>query len=118
MSISAEQGVFLWKSLKQIETITDEALLNKLAGIKRVFLNWHTAPDDYINEHLDAIIPMALNDWMVDRKTGRPTRPQSKNARDFADKFGLTVYGVPTSLVTGMSPAASPFPRAVAINNR
>lgn len=102
-SISAEQGAFLWKALRNPSGL-DEELLEKVQGIKAIYLAWRNAPDDYIRENLKGIVPIALNDWAVDRRTGRPTRPQSDHAWKFAKRWGLWENGGPSLLVT--DPAA------------
>lgn len=107
-ALSVEQGVKLWKALRSPTGLTDEQL-DRLANIKAVYLNWHTAPDDYIRENLSAIIPLALNDWYVNSQ-GKPTKPQSDEAWRFAKKWGLWQFGRPTLLVSGGSVAAAAEP--------
>lgn len=96
--ISAEQGEKLWKGLRDPNGL-DEAQLDFLSKVKRLFLNWHVAPDDYIKENLKSIIPIALIEWRVDRY-GIPLQPISKVSWAFARRWGLWENGAPTRLVT------------------
>ncbi len=68
--------------------------------IRKVKLNYHTAPDEYIRANFDEIMEEALRDWIVDRR-GRPSRPQTSWDLAFAIKWGLWYRNKPTALVTG-----------------
>lgn len=93
-----EQAVKLWKSLHYISRFPEVQQV-KLREIKAVFLNHNHAPDEYIYENLSWIIPFALNDWIVDRH-GKPKRPGSYRAFEFARKWGLWENGRPSDLVS------------------
>lgn len=97
--ISREQGEKLWNGLQDPESI-DETQQKFLGTIKAIYLNWRHAPDSYIKENLDDIIPMALNEWSVDKR-GHITRPSTPFAWQFAKRWGLWEFGRPTSLVGG-----------------
>lgn len=68
--------------------------------IKKVKLNWRTAPDEYIRANFDEVIEAALQNWSVDR-SGNPLRPQTDWDLAFAIKWGLWYRNKPTALVTG-----------------
>jgi hypothetical protein len=68
--------------------------------IRRVRLNYKTAPEAYVLANLDEIIPQAIANWIVDRR-GRPVRPATKEDMIFAVKYGLWYNGQPTYLVNG-----------------
>jgi hypothetical protein len=98
-SLPAEQALKLWKALHNPAGLSDDQI-DRLREIKAIYLNWHTAPAEYIRENLGSILPLALADWAVDRKTGKPTRPASDRAWVFAKRWGLWENGKPTDLVT------------------
>lgn len=104
-NISAEQGIRLWEALCAPE-LADDKQLAYMKTVKTLWLNWHVAPDDYIQANLDWIIPMALNEWIVDVH-GKPTKPQTTEAWDFAKKWGLWLSG-PTMLATRSATLAHP----------
>jgi hypothetical protein len=97
-SMPAFAGYKLWKALHNISFLKPEDQ-QKARAVKAIYLNWHTAPEDYIQENLSWIIPMALNDWAVDLR-GRPVKPSTEEAWAFAKRWGLWEYGKPTDLVT------------------
>jgi hypothetical protein len=68
--------------------------------IRRVRLNYKTAPEEYVLANLDEIIPQAIANWIVDQR-GRPIRPANKEDMIFAVKYGLWYNGQPTYLVNG-----------------
>lgn len=83
------------------QTPAQEAYVKQIRKrIKRVYLDYRTAPEAYIQAHLSEIVLRAISSWIVDRK-GRPTRPATKEDLDFAIKYGLFARGKPTALVTG-----------------
>ncbi|KNX50289.1 hypothetical protein, partial [Listeria monocytogenes] len=61
--------------------LADDKQIAYMQTVKTLWLNWHSAPDDYIQANLSWIIPMALNDWIVDIH-GKPTKPQTTEAWD------------------------------------
>lgn len=96
-NVPPDLGMRLWNSLHDPSGL-DEDQLDYLKTIKAVFLNWHKAPDEYVAGNLDWIIPLALNDWRIDRY-GKHTRPDSDEAWRFAKRWGLWEFGAPTALV-------------------
>lgn len=68
--------------------------------IRKVKLNFHTAPDEYIQANFDEVMEEALKSWIVDRR-GNPSRPQTDWDLAFAIKWGLWYRNKPTALVTG-----------------
>jgi hypothetical protein len=68
--------------------------------IKKVVLNYHTAPEDYVRANLSKLLPQILADWTVDRQ-GNPLHPATAASWDFAKKYGLWKGRKPTSIVTG-----------------
>lgn len=110
LCISTKVGLFLWISLLNPDNIDSETT-TKLQKISDIYLNWRTAPDDYIQNKLESIIPIALLDWFVDRH-GIPTKPQSDHAWTFAKRWGLWENGAPSYLVTGASAPVVQLPFA------
>lgn len=98
-SISGKQGLFLWKALHDPASL-DDAQAARLKQVKAVYLAWRDAPDDYIEENLKGIIPLALNDWAVNPQTGKPTRPGDDFSWKFARRWGLWENGQPTELAS------------------
>jgi hypothetical protein len=105
-AVTAEQGLKIWENLRN-PTGADERQLAYLSTVKAIFLNWRVAPDDYIQENLPHIIPIALNEWCYTR-AGKPSRPATDFAWRFAKRWGLWLNGAATLLVT--SPAALTHP--------
>lgn len=101
VTISPDRGLKLWEGVCSPEKLDDQQA-DYLAGVRSIYLNWRTAPDDYIRENLATIIPLALNEWSLDAK-GRPLRPATDFAWRFARRWGLWDIGGPTMLV--LSPA-------------
>lgn len=75
-----------------------------LSTIKGLYLNWRNplTPEDYIEAHLSDIIPIALNEWKVDRR-GNYTRPDTDEAWKFARRWGLWWNG--KSLLVDVKPS-------------
>lgn len=96
--VSKEQGIKIWRGLHEPDNL-DQQQLEYLGTIKRLFLNWRDAPEDYIEANLSSIIPLALNEWRVD-KHGRPLKPATEFAWKFSKRWGLWNQGQPTVLVT------------------
>jgi hypothetical protein len=76
-----------------------------VAQISKIYLNYHTAPDDYIKERFDIIVQLHFADWMIHRcdspycpRNGTLTRPDPARqiAVEFARKWGLIHHGVIT----------------------
>jgi hypothetical protein len=105
-AVSAEQGLKIWQNLRD-PTGADERQLAYLSTVSAIFLNWRNAPDDYIQENLKSIIPIALNEWKYTRQ-GKPARPDTDYAWRFAKRWGLWLNGMPTVLVS--DPAALTHP--------
>lgn len=63
--------------------------------IQHIYLDWHSAPDEYIKQNLDSIIPQAIDEWAADPK-GKPTRPATPEAWRFARKWNLWIAGQPS----------------------
>jgi hypothetical protein len=95
--LTNEQGTKLWEGLQHPEGL-DEHQLDYLQSIKHLYLNWHHAPDSYIEANLDSIIPIVLNDWRVNER-GKPLYPYSDEAKAFASKWNLYYMGQPTAKV-------------------
>lgn len=75
-------------------------------SIKRVILNYRTAPEEYVRAYLPEIAERAVAQWIVDRR-GRPVRPATDEDMAFAIKYGLWrggKRGRPTALVTHSGP--------------
>lgn len=56
--------------------------------VNTVTFDWRTAPDDYIEFHLDNVLPLALAEWAVNDR-GQVTRPSTEHGWQFAKKWGL-----------------------------
>lgn len=90
VNVSAEKGLMIWDVLtgKVEPTAEQERFILK---VNKICLDWRTAPDDYIERHLDTIKDSAINEWMVSRN-GTPTRPADDFGWKFAKKWGLQKY--------------------------
>lgn len=96
-TVPREVGESLWKGLQNPETL-DKDQLKYLERVKGIYLNWRFASDEYVSDNLQWIVPMTLNEWLVDRN-GRFVRPGSDHAWRFAKKWGLWSMGAPTHLI-------------------
>lgn len=95
-----EARLFKVWQVKVGHAIPDSPQLAKYAeGIKKVVLNWRTAPEEYVRYHLNDIVPIAVADWVV-APDGTPLRPSTPSGWDFAKKYGLMKGYSPTNLVT------------------
>lgn len=93
--VSAQVGVNVWECLNG-DIDPDEDQEEFLSKVKRVWLNWRTAPDSYIAQNTEAVLLAHLRlEWMVDRN-GELTRPEAgdSEAWEFATKWGLLYQGV------------------------
>lgn len=90
-SITPEQGVVIWNILQGRNDPTQEQE-RFISNIRKVYLNWRKAPDDYIEQNFDYIKPMAMADWVTDR-SGSPIRPSNKAGFAFAKRWGLRWKG-------------------------
>ena len=91
-------GLKIWEVLNgEREGSEDEQEL--CSQIKRLCLDWRTAPDSYVQANFDAIVHLHFGDWMCD-DIGRLTRPDPARpgAVAFADKWGLMYLSIPTAL--------------------
>jgi hypothetical protein len=60
MAVSAEEGRIYWEILNNQREPTEQQ--EKVAlDIKRIYLNWHNAPDDYIRERHVILRAMVRN---------------------------------------------------------
>lgn len=96
--VTVEQGNRLWQLMRG-EITPNPQEERFCARVLNVYLSWRTAPDSYIRERLDIIAPQVIGHWMCGRN-GVPTRPEPSDVVNFAfsEKWGLLVYGNPTSL--------------------
>lgn len=92
--------VLAWRALVGEDKDPDPDIAVYAKTIKRIRLNWHEAPEDYIRWNLNEILPQVLNEWAVDMK-GKPLRPGNSRSWDFAKRYGLWKAGKPTNIVTG-----------------
>lgn len=87
VTVSAEKGIAAWEVLTGKVEPTPEQ--EKFAlSIKRIYLNYRNAPDDYIEQNFHHIKPQVLADWVVDRN-GEPLRPSDDFGWKFAKRWGL-----------------------------
>lgn len=91
-------GVRLWRCLHGLAAATEDQR-DYLARVRTVYLNWRTAPDEYIRRNLPDIVEAVTKGWVVD-SDGRPLRPSTQEEYAFAAKWGLWVNGHPSALVT------------------
>ena len=92
--------VLVWRVITGQEKQPDPVTKLYASKVKKVRLNWHEAPEDYVRWNLNEILPSALREWAVDVH-GNVLRPGNSRAWDFAKKYGLWKGGKPTPLVTG-----------------
>lgn len=106
--VSAEAGADLWRVLNG-EVDPTPAQETFCLQVDAVYLSWRTAPDSYVQMHLDTIASNIVSHWMVrahknEHKAtiidGTPTRPDPSDQEmiAFCEKWGLTVSGITTSL--------------------
>lgn len=101
-------GIKLWHILQgnAEPTPKEEKIAMK---VKKIYLNWREAPDDYIEERFAVIAPMVISHWMVEGtpsgqhqhgSIGLATRPMPGDSftLDFCKKWGLWEKGKPTAL--------------------
>ena len=98
-TIDAATAASIWLVLCGEKDATKEQE-NFMERVKNIHLNWRNAPDSYIKKRFETILPMALADWVVNH-AGKPVRPGSEFAWQFAKRWGLWENGHPSSLVTG-----------------
>lgn len=83
-AVSAEKGRALWDVLTGKKE-GDPAQQKFAMTVKKLYLNWRNAPDDYLLQNKDLIAPMVQRYWMVEgtptskkgehTSTGKLTRP-------------------------------------------
>jgi hypothetical protein len=84
---SAELGATYWTILHGYKEGTPEQE-EYCSKIKKIYLNWRKAPDEWIKDNFDKLKEKAKNEWYVDNQ-GIPTRPQYKKDWDLKNKWGL-----------------------------
>lgn len=108
---SAETGRRIWDILNgnAEPDEREEAVANRVA---KIYLNWHNAPDDYIEKHKDSIFRKAVCEWIVgedtiggafgvaEQKRAVFTRPEPNDKENlaFCKKWGLLKGGQATAL--------------------
>ena len=97
--VTPEVGASVWEVLSGEKEATKDQE-NFMLRVKNVHLNWRNAPDSYIKKRFELILQMALSDWSVDRN-GRPKKPGSEFAWQFAKRWGLWENGAPSAIVRG-----------------
>jgi hypothetical protein len=96
--IAHDKALDIWNVLTG-KTEGTEAQQAYCLKIKKLYLDWHTAPDDYLIKHQDIIREFVLNEWMTTLQ-GVITRPEpaAENNRRIAKVVGLFDLGQPTAL--------------------
>jgi hypothetical protein len=94
-NISRRKGLNLWQAITHPAEASDRQA-EYIKQMQHLFLDWTTAPDDYIKLNRDRLIPLILKDWAVDRR-GRPVRPGSAWAWEFAKKHEFWAFGEPVA---------------------
>lgn len=97
-TVSAEQGKRAWDLLCGHDE-PEEKEVRYLNNIKRVFLNWRTAPDEYLLQQDKTNLAQALlNEWMWKKETGYLTRPEPDDHanRRVSELLGLLENDNPT----------------------
>jgi hypothetical protein len=87
----------IWQVLYGYRQPDNEQQRQFVRTVDDVSLSWKSAPDEYIKENLEEIIPQIIATWRVDRN-GHPTRPDYGPDLRFAEKWGLWARGKPTKL--------------------
>lgn len=88
-TVKPETAHMVWQVLNgKIEA--DEKQTAFVERVQAVYLNWRTAPDDYIEANKDLIFRTAIRGWMRDGD-GNFTRPDPSDqfAVDFAKRWNL-----------------------------
>jgi hypothetical protein len=91
-NLTREQGLKVWNILQGTAEPEDEKQAMYCNKVVKIYLNWREAPDDYVRQHLHAIIPLALNEWRVDEQRV-PVKPATEFAWDFARRHELWAHG-------------------------
>lgn len=89
---------YVWAGLRLAHNPVLDAYCKR---IKKISLNWYEAPEEYVRENLQRILPQVLNEWSVDSH-GHPLRPTSNRSWTFAKKYGLWRAGKPTAVIAGI----------------
>lgn len=87
-SITSEQGAKIWEILQGRREPDNKAQELYVSKIRRIYLNWRNAPDDYIEQNYDYVTRMAMVDWITD-DSGKPIRPSDNSGFAFAKQWGL-----------------------------
>lgn len=96
--VSEDVGVDIWRGLNgQIELTEKQA--HYLETVDRIHIDYRHAPDDYISQYLDEILYMVTSGWQVNL-AGRPTRPITRQDKEFAKRWGLYKRGRLGNIIT------------------
>lgn len=107
--VDAAKGLHVWQVLNGYAEPDDPNDEKYCSRVRKIYLNYRNAPDDYIKERFDIIAPMVIGKWMVDSRPigngqhtsmGIPTRPQPNDTWNwqFSKKWGLIRNGEATEL--------------------
>lgn len=88
--MKADKAYAIWRVLHGFDEPTDvqAAFCEKVRG---VYLDWRTAPDDYVQHNRSVYQELSLADWTRDR-AGNYTRPDPRH-RPMAERLGLWENG-------------------------
>lgn len=88
VTVPADKAITAWNILTgKIEATPEQEKF--VLSIKKIYLNYRNAPDDYIEQHFAIIKEQAMADWEVDRN-GTPLRPTDDFGWKFSKRWGLT----------------------------
>lgn len=64
IQMAPDSAVALWNVLTG-KTEGNEQQQKFALTVKKVYLNWRTAPDDYLIKNREILVPIVKNEWMV-----------------------------------------------------
>lgn len=82
----------IWEVLTGVSEPSGEQQIAFCNRVKRLYLNWRTAPEAYIRDHWETIVPLMLSGWRVNRQ-GQPIMPDSESDWTLSRAWGLYEHG-------------------------
>lgn len=99
-NLSADKAQTVWQVLTgQIEGTDKQQQF--VASIKKIYLNWRNAPDDYLLQNAEILRELVILSWMANPKDGSYTMPEYSDTVNWrvSHTIGLLQDGKPTAWV-------------------
>lgn len=98
--VDQTQGLHIYRVLQGLDEPANEKAEKLALATKKIHLNWRNAPDYYLLERKDVLIPIVLGYWMR-LKDGDYVRPEwgDEAALRASKVLGLWEHGKPTALL-------------------